>query len=614
MCGILGSINAYERINSIKFLDILNKFKHRGPDQYGTKLFCNNLIIGHNRLSIQDLSENGKQPMASKSKRYHIVFNGEIYNANSLAQRYLKHYTRQSSTDTEIILALLETYNDVKLVLRMLEGMFAFAIYDEFTNRLHLARDPFGEKPLFYSHDAKNLQFHFSSSIHAVSELTKQRNYDQKAIIDYLSYGYIRDNKTVYTGIKELQPGHLLDINLSNYESKIQRFFELKYDEPIASGVLRSDLKEHLHQTLRTVIKETLVADVEVGTFLSGGIDSSLVTALVARENPNVKTFSVGFEEKAFDESEYARQVANTLGVPHVAITANARNCLEILKNIPYAFEQPFADSSQVPTMLVSSIAKEHVSVCLTGDGADELFFGYDRYRQMAELEKLRRMVPSLFIPLVNKLIRSQFFTSMYSNRQIFERTLTKSLMYKIANTLEENDAEKRYYLSLSRTMEYRPEKLSKLQNPDLRLLDLLGYLPSDILVKVDRAAMFYSLETRAPFLNPKIAEIAFSKQHNNMINSKYKKDILKDILSDYIPRKLFERKKAGFSMPIGQWIRGPWREYVTDVMNTKSEIDNYVSEIKQREVLENILKGNDNDIYHLWDLFIFKQWELVYK
>lgn len=613
MCGILGILDTSNNLSEEYFSSVLSRFRHRGPDQSATKRYKNGLLFGHNRLSIQDLSIHGRQPMSSYNRRYHIVYNGEIYNVKDLISTHLAEVSFKSTSDTEVLLALMQKYNDLSFVIKLLRGMFAIAIFDEQENKLYLARDPFGEKPLYYYCVDGKSDFCFSSSLQAVRHLTQQSALNSNAVYDFLAYGYVRGNKSIYESIESLQPGHYLSVDLSSSVTTVTRYHEIAYDTRAPNVRDFSSLVDEIDTQLNSVVRESLIADVEVGTFLSGGVDSSLITAIASRHAGSLNTFSVGFLEKKYDESGHAAAVARHLGVKHTAITATSENCFEILKALPRAYEEPFADSSQVPTMLVSSLAKQHVSVCLTGDGADELFYGYDRYRQFSLLERIRKRIPTVLLPALAQALQTESMIRLFQGRRILGREISRSLFTKTATVLTETSLECRYDKTLQRNYSCATANLNINSWEDPRIFDVHAYLPSDILVKVDRAAMYYSLETRAPFLNPIISNLAFCRQHNDQIHGRYRKDALRLVLSRYLPIDLFERQKAGFSMPIGDWVRAGWKEYVADIYGTNSMLDAYVPKAAQQKILSDVLEGKDDDIYRLWDIFIFKQWEQEY-
>ena len=576
MCGISGFI-IKEKVKNFDYfakIEGMNKsLLHRGPD--GSGVWCNtneNVFLGHRRLSIFDLSIKGKQPMVSIDGRYVISFNGEIYNFKILRTELEKKFNIkfENNTDTQVLLELISVFG-LEVTLKKIEGMFAFALWDKKLEILTLARDRYGEKPLYYFFD--NEKVVFSSEIKAIKNffLPNKLEINFEATNLYRFFGYIPAPLSIYKNVFKVMPSQFLKFNENNLIAK-----EYWYKFSSSQSTKNNDESHYIScadELLEKSIKKMMDADVEVGCFLSGGIDSSLVASIMQKNSlKKVKTFSVGFKEVEYDESIYAEKIASFLGTEHFKITLSMDDMLDNIYLINEIFDEPFADSSCLPTELISRFASEHLKVVLSGDGADELFLGYNRYKFSQKIEKLNnffsefimhntqkilRLIPSHILDILSRPIQKTFGLQGFSHK-----------IEKLANILDYTDGKDFYKKSIIMDN----EKLHDFLNydnfdlvksySDCQLIesvqknDLNLYLPNDILTKVDKSSMKNSLEVRAPFLDIKLSELLSQIPIDIKIKNGNPKYILKYILNKYLPKKLFERPKMGFAIPMDRWLR----------------------------------------------------------
>ncbi len=648
MCGIIGFYYLRNKNKEQSFklaTKMLNSIKSRGPDFSKVLSFCESkLYLGHNRLSIQDLSESGNQPMMSASGRYCIVFNGEIYNFNelrkSLVQRTNKIIDWRSHSDTEV---LLESINEwgIKKVLPQLNGMFAFAIYDRKENKLTFVRDRFGEKPLYIFSDENS--FAFSSELKPIEIWTKNLSINESAVDALFRFSYIPAPFSIYNEVFKLLPGHYLEINLSNYKkldySNIKPFWRVV--DTVKNGMDKKnkckDINESIEEVeflLKKAVKLRMISDVPLGAFLSGGIDSTCITALMqSQTNKNIKTFSIGFNDQNYNEAKHARQISNILGTEHYELYLEANDMIELIPNIPNICDEPFADSSQLATLMVSKFAKKHVSVALTGDAGDEVFCGYNRYILGAKLAKkfgkfswmgrvflgksLATISPNTYDAIMENM--SNVFTKLKKYKRVGDN------LHKFARVINFKDEVDLY----SKLILIWPEKAlnnevidiatditeifnyKNLTLPEKMMWqDTIGYMQNDILTKVDRASMSVSLETRLPFLDNDVYEYAWSlplefKMHNGL--TKYP---LRKIISNYVPNEIMNRPKAGFGVPIHNWLRNELKDWAEDLLSEESL--NKTGQFKNsviRDIWAAHKSGKKNEQYALWNVLMYQQW-----
>ena len=565
MCGICGFFSK-NRITQQQLTEMNDTMVHRGPNDSGVEIYPagSDYTVGlaQRRLSILDLSPLGHQPMNSGDGRVSLVFNGEIYNFRELRDE-LADYPFVSTCDTEVILAAYLKWGIS--CIEKLNGMFAIAIYDRKEETLFLIRDRIGKKPLYYWLEDGNLVF--ASELKPIMKCPGFVPSIRREVLPrYLYHQYLCGPDSIFENVYKTAPGEIIAF----HEGKIDKwhYWDLKKTYRDKKESFTGDYrqaKEELKGILRTATKERLVADVPVGTFLSGGYDSSLVTAIAQEvSNSPVKTFSIGFHEKKYNEAEYAKEVAAKIGCDHTELYIDEKDMFSLVESIPKYYDEPFADSSQIPSMLVSELAKRKVTVVLSGDGGDELFCGYNVYEKVRQAQLLDGIgaVAGTIGNLLHITDHYPFKVKVIAkNRNKETKTQLIAENYQLAaeHMVQSEPGER--FLSCS----YDFETIYKEKNWQERrmLLDMDTYLPEDILCKVDRASMKYSLEARCPILDTRVIEYAMSLPHQFKYQSGNKKRILKDLVYDYLPRELMDRPKTGFSVPLDQWLRGPLKEQV---------------------------------------------------
>ena len=587
----------------------LRHIKHRGPDDEG--ILCNPpCIIGHQRLSIIDI-EKSQQPICDFSNRYVLAYNGEIYNYKKLRNSLKKKWNFKTLGDTEVVLAGLIIYG--KTFLEQMEGMWAFILWDKQEKKAFLARDRMGKKPLYFQYN--NKFFACASSLKALSKLSPSSwSEDMNSTADFFRYGYYLPGTTAYKDVYEILPGNFLiwspqtDIQQVRYWSiPIGKFTQSKES---ACALLK--------ETLVRSVKRRLIADVEVGAFLSGGIDSSLIVAIIAKElGIRPKTFTIGFKEPSFDETKYAKIISNLYGTDHFERRFEVWNQEQLLSLILEHMGQPFSDSSLLPTAMVSELASEKVKVVLSGDGGDELFSGYQRYQARVLLQWYTRL-PEFFRKNINRLI--SFFPEPFSHHS---HSLIKkaNLFLDIAH---QHQTKSSYIAPLLYSQEdffkLAPELKEKGHTPpalpietekdsffEMMTTDALIYLPQDILSKVDRASMAYSLETRVPFLDSKVIELAFSLPSNWHRRGIRGKRMLRDTFHDFLPKSIWNRRKKGFNVPIHQWFKNGLGSQLIELSNS---IKTPIKASYIRQMLQDHCNGQRDFGHKLWSIFIYLQWQ----
>ncbi len=611
MCGIAGFCNFKgDRDDIRKNISRMNeRMLHRGPDAGGVWISeQEDVVLGHRRLSIVDLTEGGAQPMESHSGRYVIAFNGEIYNYKKIAHRLLQEkrvVQFRSTSDTEILLEAIEAYGLTE-TLSMCKGMFAIALYDKKERVLFLARDRVGEKPLYYG--MVNDAFVFASDIRSIAALEGFRNPIDTGVLDlYFIHGYIPAPYSIYQNIFKLEAGNVLEIKAPFSSYCISAYWSMKQAALAGQKNLfkgsREEAADELERLLKDSIKEQMVADVPVGAFLSAGIDSSTVVALMqSLDAGKVKSFTIGMEEKEYNEAVYAKEIAARLGTEHTELYITEQDAKAVIPKLGYMFGEPFADSSQIPTYLVSKMTREHVTVSLSGDGGDELFCGYTSYASVERIWNKMKAVPYWIRKPVSDLV--------------IHSPLAKKPIYRIKGKLLGAKGPSELYIDsretdplfkqISLNHDNRPYKYSELDphfldetNHNIMLMDMLMYHPDDILVKVDRTAMAVSLETRVPMLDKDVVEFAWSLPIEYKREGNVGKQVLRDVLYRYVPREMMERPKKGFSIPVEKWLRQTelreWAEMLIDKTT-----------LKQQGIL------NPEVVWQIWNDFIEKgEWRI---
>lgn len=650
MCGITGFFDTSKNTDQASFQAIIahmmGTIRHRGPDDEGEWLDAQSgITLGFRRLSILDLSPTGHQPMFSADDRYVIVFNGEIYNFNQLRSELagLGHSFRGHS-DTEIVLASICQWGILETV-RRCNGMFAFALWDRREHRLTLVRDRLGIKPLYYGWAGS--VFLFGSELKALkAHPAFPAEIDRGALALYLRYNYIPAPYTIYSGFRKLMPGTLLTLTGNKPGELPEPELYWSARQMAESGVAHpfegSDQAAvgELDSLLRESIRDRMIADVPLGAFLSGGIDSSTVVALMQVQSRRpIQTFTIGFNESGYDEAGYARGIARHLGTDHTELYVTPQEAQAVIPHLPALFDEPFSDSSQIPTFLISELARRHVTVSLSGDGGDELFGGYNRYTWVQKIWNAMGWLPAplrSFGSATLDRLPPAAWDGLLSNRLIPSRwrfSEPGEKIRKVSEILSAGNPEAVYLDLISHWKDpsavvrgaLEPPTLLTCQDararfPDLAswmmYTDLVTYLPDDILVKVDRASMGNSLEARVPYLDDhRVVEFAWRLPMKMKIRDGKGKWLLRQVLYQYVPERMLERPKQGFGVPIDAWLKGPlraWAEALLDKQRLKDEGFFYPEPILQK--WQEHLTGKHNWQYHLWDILMFQAWLQVNK
>lgn len=620
MCGIAGFCGS--PANWEKNIRKMNeRMYHRGPDAGDIWASADaGVVFGHRRLSIVDLSGNGSQPMHSASGRYVCVFNGEIYNYRKLRDKLLaekKVTAFRGTSDTEVLLEAFEAYG-VPETVRLCKGMFAIALFDKKTGKLTLIRDRIGEKPLYYGF--VNGHFVFASDIGCISVLDDFDNeIDTKVLQLYFIHGYIPAPYSIYRDIYKLDAGCMLELEAPYKEPEVSAYWSVraaaKYGQEHPFRGSRQEAADELERLLKASISEQMVADVPVGAFLSAGIDSSTVVALMqAQSDRRVRSFTIGMDDPAYNEAAYAKEIARHLGTEHTELYITAEDAKAVIPELSRIFGEPFADSSQIPTYLVSRMTREHVTVSLSGDGGDELFCGYTSYssidRIWGKLKKcpygIRKPVSSLLVG--NPLIKNN---QMLQTKAYLLGAKSPEHLYELSNAQEASNLrialEQETYPYKHNTCPYG--ELADPQN-SIMLMDMEVYHPDDILVKVDRSAMAVSLETRVPMLDKDVVEFAWT------IPMEYKKQgdegklVLRDVLYRYVPKEMMDRPKKGFSIPITQWLREPGlREWAESLLDRKLIERQSILNADAVQRIWRDFTDSGNWRIQIWYLLMFQLW-----
>ena len=625
MCGIAGIYNLNgEPVDEAVLREMRDSILHRGPDGEGVWM-DDGVGLAHRRLSIIDL-EGGAQPMGNEDGSIQVTFNGEIYNHVELRERLQeKGHVFKTTCDTEVIAHLYEEMG-AKCV-SLLDGMFAFAVYDKNEHKLLIARDRLGQKPLvcFMSGTGSSAVFAFASELQALAaHPLMPKELDPQALHDYLSLQYVPAPNTIYESVRKLPPGHIMEISRQEPTPKVTRYWSCDYSSKIECS--HEEACDQLRELLEGAVRKRLMSDVPLGAFLSGGIDSTIIVGLMRKFSLlPVKTFTIGFLEEKYDERVYAKTAAEFLGTDHNAQVVNPAD-FEVLEKLVGHYGEPYCDASMIPTYFLSEFAREHVTVALSGDGADEIFCGYNRYVVMKFARFADFLPRSARQGMASLLARfTPPFPEERSNPGKFLRLLDavsaspESRLFDLTNRFPENLKHSLYSDDFARFAVKDTQRLfdqlhsacSAADHAEKSMeTDLTSYLPGDILTKVDIASMATSLEVRSPFMDHKVAEFAATLRMRHKLKGTTRKRILSDTFKDLIPSELRERKKMGFGVPIADWLRGDWSEISRErLLDGAAMATGYFRRDAVEKMLDEHAAGSADHSYRLWALLVLDIW-----
>jgi len=624
MCGITGIIKRSAAVDPIVLNQMIRAIKHRGPDDQS--IWVEETVgLAHARLSIHDLSTGAHQPMFSASGRFVIVFNGEIYNFIELREALASIFsiTMKTQSDTEVLVNAIECWG-IDEALKKCVGMFAFAVWDRKEKKLFLARDRLGEKPLYYG--IVDNDFVFSSELKSIcAEYKPALHIDRNILSTYMAYSYVPTPYTIYSELKKLEPGQYLEINadLQHQHHVYWSMIEVASRPKVTLSFQEARIE--LEAKLRRTLSLQMLSDVPLGAFLSGGVDSSTIVALMqSMSHQPIKTFSIGFHDKSYNEAHHAKSVANHLRTHHTELYLSDTEAMQLVSNLSQIYDEPFADSSQIPTLLVSQLAKQSVTVSLSGDGGDEVFGGYNRYFLVNRVKsfiqnpwfnKFLNGCPSRYLKWLNyipmmpvqhlgdKLEKLQRMAKISngSSLDLYKEFCTVNLSSLIVGGVESKIVDKPEYA----------EFFSRFGATEaMMLIDTLNYLTDDILVKVDRAAMVVSLETRVPFLDHELIEFAWSLPESYKVFQGKGKRIVRELLYQYVPKKLIDRPKMGFGIPLGHWLTTGLRQWVEERLDDQSiRQQGFLDSAQVQRYWKEHKAGKHNHQTLLWNILMFQQW-----
>lgn len=645
MCGIAGLLRWRSRGDrkpvSYVVSEMTKSIRHRGPDDFGVWIEDDkSLGLGHARLSIIDLTSTGHQPMMSVDGRFVVTFNGEIYNYKAIAsdlRKELQFRNFRGTSDTECLVEAIRLWG-VERAFGRIEGMYAIAVWDRIEKVLTLSRDQFGEKPLYVS--SQEGSFAFGSELRALRKV-EELAFEVSDIAEegVIATGYVSGRESIFRNIDRLEPGTMMTVRSESEEGIVVATKRLWTIEELTLSCADEVLEdsrvalEVLGRAIRTVVRDEMVADVPIGVLLSGGIDSTAITAAaVSQSVAPVSTFSIGFEEAGFDESVQAAKVAAHLGTRHYAMTVTARMAQDVIPELPIVFDEPFADPSQIPTLLLARFARSHVKVALSGDGGDEMFGGYTRHLWSPVVWSICSTIPIAGRALLARLLTSLRPKTYENIERVFnalrpgargERVLDHKVE-KMAYALKSTDMLDLYSRLLAVPGESRmPSVLKGAHTPRMAparqvseaimALDCVAYLRNDILTKVDRASMSAGLEVRAPFVHPRMARVAWSMGAGLRFRQGVGKWILRRYVAESVPPSLMDRPKHGFGVPLRSWLRGPLRAWADDLI--QSDIVKHVTwGPGVRDAWLQHISGSKNREYYLWNALMLISWRLEYQ
>jgi len=642
MCGISGIYNHGFDINTDVIHGWLNDMNnaqiHRGPD--GQDIWSNTdegIYLGHRRLSVIDTSCNGAQPMRSYSGRYTITYNGEIYNHTSLRALLQDNGTNfKGNSDTEVMLQSFDMWG-IEESIKRFDGMFAFGVYDHKLKNLFIVRDRLGEKPLYFA--KTNNLFAFASEITSLNVIPYfPKTIDMASLSSFLKYGNVPSPFSIFKNIEKLPPASIMKINTNKgqaTQSLTHYWINLPLKKEQGTGITKNTYLEETESKLKSFVKDQLVSDVPLGIFLSGGIDSSLITALAQLEsNQSMKSFTVGFETDSYDESKHAQAISQHLNTDHNTIVFSEQDAIREVKIAPLVFDEPFADASSLPLLMLAKYASSQITVALTGDGGDEIFGGYRRHIWSRFLStaltyaprKLRKSTASAISILESQFTEPQLLNLMKALPSKYRSSFPLEHLRKFIRAIEAKDIAEVYTNILSYSMNPNELLLNKqklfhpcfndisesFRHPKAMMeMDKIFYLPNDVLVKSDRVTMSTGLESRAPFLNHNLIEYSSSIPSNLLIGKNTNKWILREILNKYVPKHLTDRPKSGFSVPLRQWLMGPLNSWAREILlgpeiRRESIFDAKFIEKKWRS----FTNGTHSDYMDLWCVLVFQTWK----
>ncbi len=631
MCGLTGFWDFSARFSEEQLTKLLeqmiSKIRNRGPDDSGTWSDPKNgIAVAHCRLAIVDLTAAGKQPMHSSSGRFVLAYNGEVYNAPQIRDELsLLGHKFKGHSDTEVIVQAFEEWGILNSSQKFI-GMFALAVWDNKLEELTLMRDRLGVKPMYFG--KINNTFFFGSQLKSffVHPLWKNQ-INKDALSRFIKFNYVPAPYSIFQDISKLRPATILTIDKQQKINTVKYWDIEKIVVHQKSNMLyesESVIIKNLEDLLKSSVKMRMLSDVPLGAFLSGGIDSSLVVSLMQElSNSKIKTFTIGFNEKDHNEADFAKEVADHLGTDHYELILDPHQALNFIPSLPEIYDEPFADSSQIPTLLVAKLSREQVTVALSGDGGDELFAGYNRYYLWNNIFSKIAWLPKSLRKILAKTISA---TSLNTWEQVNKLVKFRNLgdrLYKLANILPFKSAQDFYNKVISFWLDQDPLLYNAVGNSydinipkdlnvieEMQFLDLNNYLPDDILTKVDRASMTYSLEAREPLLDHRLVEFSWQLPMNYKIRNGQQKWILKKILTKYVPEKLINRPKMGFGVPIDKWLRSELRDWAVELLDPKKLDEQGLFNSKiVNEKLQQHLVGTRNYQYDLWGVLMFQAW-----
>ncbi len=639
MCGFVGFWDLTNKQNNEKMLESLkpmaDRIRSRGPDGEGYwSDEVSGIALAHRRLAILDLSDAGHQPMHSSSGKNVIIYNGEIYNGKELRSELESFGIKfKGNSDTEVLLEGCEKWG-VEITISRCIGMFAFALWNREKSTLSLVRDRLGIKPLYWG--KQNNSWYFASQPKAITAHPEfKRVIDRTTMRRFIQFAYVPSPDSIFEDLKQLRPGHLVHIQ-ANGATKTIRYWDLPSIALTASKRISttpySEQVEKLRNLLSDAVKMRMISDVPLGGFLSGGIDSSTIIALMqAQSTRPIKTFSIGFNESTLNEAEYAKSIAQHLGTDHTEMYVSDKQILELVPNLAEAYDEPFADSSQLPTQILCNITSNSVTVALSGDGGDELFSGYNRYLLADRLRKLHKGSPAVLRKAFAKVLTSLSPASWDKLARFMPKRYRYSMfgdkLHKLADVINKENFSSVYpallsYWKVDQQVVNNEEKIDEPvgwkegrgifsdEVSNMQLMDTLSYMPDDILSKVDRVSMSIGLEVRVPIIDHRIVEFAFNLPHSAKIKKGVGKRILRDVLYKYVPKELMDRPKMGFGVPLDDWLRGPLRDWAESLLEPgRLNQDEMFSVNLVRDRWNEHLSGKRNWQYSLWNVLMAQSW-----